>query len=55
MHAIHTALLQALKRKPVSSGFSADGSLICASAVPHCGIDLKNSAEDKTESSGGAE
>ena len=34
---LYTDLLKALKGEPLSSGFSMDGYLIFASAVPHCG------------------
>ena len=37
----YTDLLQASKREPLSSGFSTDGNLISASAVPHCGVPLR--------------
>ena len=33
----YTDLLQALKGEPLSSVFSPDGTLISASAAPHCG------------------
>ena len=36
-------VLQALKGEPLSSVFSSDGTLISASAAPHCG------AEGRTE------
>ena len=36
MHAYFVDLLQALKGEALSLGFSADGSLVSASAVPHC-------------------
>ena len=37
-HSMHgyTDLLQALKGEPLSSVFSSDGTLISASAAPHC-------------------
>ena len=34
---LYTDLLQALKGKRLSSAFSPDGTLISASAAPHCG------------------
>ena len=50
-------LLQALKGEPLSSGFSTDGTLIFASAVPHRGDlmqrspvvspSIKNNSESK--------
>ena len=35
---LYAHLLEALKGESLSSGFSTDGSLISASAAPHCGI-----------------
>ena len=37
MHGIND-LLQALKGEPVSSVFSTEGTVISASAAPHCGV-----------------
>ena len=37
MHGKYTDLLQALKGQLLSSVFSSDGTLISASAAPHCG------------------
>ena len=34
-------LLQALKGEPLSSGFSTKQTLISASAVPHCTVDVR--------------
>ena len=39
-----TDLLQALKEECLSSGFSPDGILISAPAVPHCG-DINTTAD----------
>ena len=33
---LYSDLLQVLKEEPLSSGFSADGAFIFASAIPHC-------------------
>ena len=35
---LYTDLLQALKGEHLSSVFSPDGTLISASAAPHCGV-----------------
>ena len=40
--AIYMDLLRAKKGEPLSSEFSTDGSLISASAVPHCRGSVKN-------------
>ena len=38
MYGLYTDLLQALKGERLSSVFSPDGTLISASAAPHCGV-----------------
>ena len=38
MYGYITDLLQALNRERLSSVFSSDGTLISASAAPHCGL-----------------
>ena len=38
MYGYNTDLLQALKGDRLSSVFSPDGTLISASAAPHCGV-----------------
>ena len=37
MYGLYTDLLQAIKGERLSSVFSPDGTLIYASAAPHCG------------------
>ena len=37
MHGLYIDLLQALKGERLNSVFSPDGTLISASAAPHCG------------------
>ena len=39
---LYTDLLQALKGERLSTVFSPDGTLISASAAPHCGTELYN-------------
>ena len=47
----YTDLLQALKGEPLSFVFSSDGTLISASAAPHCGEWLPDQCKDKHEGS----
>ena len=49
--AIYTDLLQDLKGERLSSVFSPDGTLISASAAPHCGEWLPDQCKDKHEGS----
>ena len=43
----HKGLLQALKGERLSSVFSPDGTLISASATPHCGAAVYNTEEGR--------
>ena len=45
MHGYNTDLLQALKGERLSSVFLSAGTLISASAAPHCGIKRYNVAD----------
>ena len=38
---LYSHLFQVLKGELLSSGFSTDGSIISASAVPHCGQEMR--------------
>ena len=42
---LYSDLLQALKGEPLSSGFSTDGSLISAPAIPHCRAEMEGGRE----------
>ena len=46
----YTDLLQALKGEPLSSVFSPDGTLISASAAPHCGDQERQISQQQTTS-----
>ena len=46
---LYTDLLQALKVERLSSVFSPDGTLISASAAPHCGVKSYTHFHKKTQ------